>query len=133
MFRFAHILGSTAEGQTVAQDFYQDGEKPQTAPFILNPGHEEDFEETCINGRNIWFNRDGSVSQIALVSEGKRQGWGLMVKDGRYFVAARDGVETGGAWLSTARVVKCWVKSRNERNPYGDAPRNEMTPASVTV
>ena len=26
---------------------------------------------------------------------------------------------TGGAWLSSARVVRCWVKSRNERNPYG--------------
>ena len=25
--------------------------------------------------------------------------------------------ETGGAWLSSARVVRCWVKSRNERNP----------------
>src|SRR5580765_7113661 len=24
---------------------------------------------------------------------------------------------TGGAWLSSARVVRCWVKSRNERNP----------------
>ena len=24
----------------------------------------------------------------------------------------------GGAWLSSARVVRCWVKSRNERNPY---------------
>src|SRR5581483_11924040 len=23
----------------------------------------------------------------------------------------------GGAWLSSARVVRCWVKSRNERNP----------------
>ncbi len=26
--------------------------------------------------------------------------------------------ETGGAWLSSARAVRCWVKSRNERNPY---------------
>ena len=26
-------------------------------------------------------------------------------------------IETGGAWLSSARVVRCWVKSRNERNP----------------
>ena len=26
-------------------------------------------------------------------------------------------LETGAAWLSSARVVKCWVKSRNERNP----------------
>src|SRR5699024_9645028 len=25
--------------------------------------------------------------------------------------------ETGIAWLSSARVVRCWVKSRNERNP----------------
>ncbi len=27
------------------------------------------------------------------------------------------GTYTGGAWLSSARVVRCWVKSRNERNP----------------
>ena len=26
---------------------------------------------------------------------------------------------TDAAWLSSARVVRCWVKSRNERNPYG--------------
>ena len=30
---------------------------------------------------------------------------------------ARD-YRTGAAWLSSARAVKCWVKSRNERNPY---------------
>ncbi len=24
----------------------------------------------------------------------------------------------GAAWLSSARVVRCWVKFRNERNPY---------------
>ena len=27
-------------------------------------------------------------------------------------------VETGGAWLSSARVVRCSVKSGNERNPH---------------
>ena len=31
---------------------------------------------------------------------------------------------TGAAWLSSARVVRCWVKSRNERNPC------ELLPAS---
>ena len=30
---------------------------------------------------------------------------------------ARD-TNTGAAWLSSARVVRCWVKSRNERNPH---------------
>ena len=35
-------------------------------------------------------------------------------------------LETGGAWLSSARVVRCWVKSRNERNPYCQLPAFRM-------
>jgi hypothetical protein len=31
----------------------------------------------------------------------------------------RKGAYTGVARLSSARVVRCWVKSRNERNPRG--------------
>ena len=38
-------------------------------------------------------------------------------EDGRDIIVLRD-TKTGGAWLSSARVVRCWVKSRNERNPY---------------
>ncbi len=30
---------------------------------------------------------------------------------------------TGAAWLSSARVVRCWVKSRNERNPCPSCQR----------
>ena len=32
------------------------------------------------------------------------------------------GFHTGAAWLSSARVVRCWVKSRNERNPRLQLP-----------
>jgi hypothetical protein len=32
------------------------------------------------------------------------------------------GFYTGVAWLSSARVVRCWVKSRNERNPHPYLP-----------
>ncbi|KAF1857838.1 hypothetical protein Lal_00041355 [Lupinus albus] len=32
------------------------------------------------------------------------------------------GAHTGAAWLSSARVVRCWVKSRNERNPRPQLP-----------
>ena len=40
--------------------------------------------------------------------------------------------ETGAAWLSSARVVKCWVKSRNERNPYPCLPALRVgTPGSA--
>ena len=35
---------------------------------------------------------------------------------------ARGGTGTGAAWLSSARVVRCWVKSRNERNPRLQLP-----------
>ena len=31
----------------------------------------------------------------------------------------------GGAWLSSARVVRCWVKSRNERNPCSMLPARD--------
>ena len=42
------------------------------------------------------------------------------------------GTKTGVAWLSSARVVRCWVKSRNERNPHplllpGNAGLSEET------
>ena len=45
------------------------------------------------------------------------------------------GAHTGGAWLSSARVVRCWVKSRNERNPRrvlpsGDAGTHAGPPPS---
>src|SRR5438093_12385491 len=34
---------------------------------------------------------------------------------------------TDAAWLSSARVVRCWVKSRNERNPYGQLHVSDRT------
>ena len=33
---------------------------------------------------------------------------------------------TGAAWLSSARAVRCWVKSRNERNPCDYLLSNEI-------
>jgi hypothetical protein len=35
------------------------------------------------------------------------------------------GRHTGAAWLSSARVVRCWVKSRNERNPHLQLPSGQ--------
>src|SRR5699024_126303 len=47
-------------------------------------------------------------------------------------LSAFGNTDTGAAWLSSARVVRCWVKSRNERNPYpflpaGDAGNSKET------
>ena len=43
------------------------------------------------------------------------------------------GTETGGAWLSSARVVRCWVKSRNERNPYDQLLTGEAEDSDKTA
>src|SRR3954451_24156504 len=46
--------------------------------------------------------------------------WDVWVREIGSFSSA--GVHTGAAWLSSARVVRCWVKSRNERNPHLQLP-----------
>src|SRR5258708_39407697 len=43
------------------------------------------------------------------------------------------GAVTGGAWLSSARVVRCWVKSRNERNPCLMLPAGYAGDSSKTA
>ena len=40
---------------------------------------------------------------------------------------------TGAAWLSSARAVRCWVKSRNERNPYFQLPSGEAGDSGETA
>src|SRR5216117_1785874 len=45
----------------------------------------------------------------------------LVVRTGNGDDLAR-GASTGAAWLSSARAVRCWVKSRNERNPCLQLP-----------
>ena len=47
----------------------------------------------------------------------------------------RKGAITGAAWLSSARVVRCLVKSYNERNPrfvlLRHAPKEKLPPSDV--
>ncbi len=57
---------------------------------------------------SMWFN--------STIREKPYQGLtytGVSRRRGSHF----GGPYTGAAWLSSARAVKCWVKSRNERNP----------------
>ena len=43
---------------------------------------------------------------------------GLKVTEGTGDSAVSNDPKQGAAWPSSARAVRCWVKSRNERNPY---------------
>ena len=54
--------------------------------------------------------------------------WGKAVE-----IRCPSGPHTGGAWLSSARVVRCWVKSRNERNPYPMLPASNVGDSKETA
>src|SRR6266851_3919648 len=58
--------------------------------------------------RSVWFN--------STQREEPYQGLTWRCTLGKPSPPARGGV-TDAAWLSSARAVRCWVKSRNERNP----------------
>src|ERR1700686_492319 len=57
--------------------------------------------------RSVWFNskqREEPYQGLTCLCTAERS-------------ASLRGGGTGAAWLSSARAVRCWVKSRNERNP----------------
>src|SRR4030067_2639996 len=58
---------------------------------------------------SMWFN--------SMIREEPYQGLTCAGQSVRTGFPARD-LHTGAAWLSSARVVRGWVKSRNERNPH---------------
>src|SRR5215831_16706505 len=57
--------------------------------------------------RSVWFNSMRRAEPYQ----------GLTCSCTSWRQESRKGGCTGAAWLSSARAVRCWVKSRNERNP----------------
>ena len=58
--------------------------------------------------RSMWFNSKQREKPYQDLTSYDRHG----------NMASLRSMQTGGAWLSSARVVRCSVKSDNERNPY---------------
>ena len=78
------LLGQTADGRNVAQDFYQDSKTPQTAPFTLAKGADiRNFSEEAIDGISVWFAPDGAVRQAGRFAGGSLQGAMAYYLDGR--------------------------------------------------
>ena len=63
---------------------------------------------------SMWFNSKQRAEPYQLLTCPSRSR-----ETGAFGSAGRG---TGAAWLSSARVVRCWVKSRNERNPRLQLP-----------
>ena len=56
-----------------------------------------------------------------------------MLRTFQRWIGAFGNSDTGAAWLSSARVVRCWVKSRNERNPYSQLLTSEVEHSGETA
>ena len=69
------ILGETADGRLVIQDYYQKSDRPRTAPYILN--RYGDPQATLIinaDSKLVWYNQDGSVYAIQHYHDGQPAG-----------------------------------------------------------
>ena len=69
---YRKALGKTADGRLVAQDYYQDSNTPQTAPFILvKNANPHDFNNDTVDSRVIWYRPDGSTYAVQTFQNGK--------------------------------------------------------------
>ena len=60
------LLGRTADGKAVAQDFYQDSKTKQTDPFVIADDKDlKNFDALSVeDGRMIWYTPEGEVKEF---------------------------------------------------------------------
>ena len=78
------ILGETADGRLVIQDYYKKSDRPRTAPYILN--RYGDPQATLIitaDSKLVWHNQDGSVYAIQHYHDGQPAGYLSYYRNGR--------------------------------------------------
>ena len=78
------ILGETADGRLVIQDYYKKSDRPRTAPYILN--RYGDPQATLIinaDSKLVWYNQDGSVYAIQHYHDGQPAGYLSYYRNGR--------------------------------------------------
>lgn len=62
---FRKVVGKTADGRIVAQDFYQDSGKPQTRMFILRAdAAADDFRTEMADSPVVSYGRDGTIIRV---------------------------------------------------------------------
>lgn len=85
---YRELLGKTADGKRVVQDFYQSSQTPQTSPFVLkNDADIESFDSDGSDGRIVWFSRGGDVAQIGDFKQGASDNIIVNVRRGKAVLA----------------------------------------------
>lgn len=77
------ILGETADGRLVLQDYYQNSDRPRTAPYILNRYGDPQILTINADSKLVWYNQDGSVYAIQHYHDGQPAGYLSYYRNGR--------------------------------------------------
>lgn len=73
---YRQILGKTADGRDVAQDFYQFNQKAQTSPFVIQAGFDASlFDKSVLDSRVIWYDGQGNINSVGRFQAGELSGW----------------------------------------------------------
>ena len=81
---YRKALGQTADGRRVVQDYHQDNNTPQTAPFILkNDSDPHDFNSDNADSKTVWYRKDGSIEAVQDYRDGAHYGRLNIYQNGR--------------------------------------------------
>ena len=125
---YRKILGKTADGRTVVQDFYQDSDKAQIAPSILRKGAaEDDFSGDLSDSTLVHYNRDGSVSAIVPLQDGKATGHPALYHNGVLTIQAP--LPEGGSDTNDPFTALAAYATTHGRMFYPDGTLMAMIPS----
>ena len=83
-YSYRTILGETADGRLVIQDYYKSSEHPRTAPYILNRyGDPQDPTAINADSKLVWYRQNGSVYAIQHYHDGQPAGYLSFYRNGR--------------------------------------------------
>ena len=83
-YSYRTILGETADGRLVIQDYYRNSDRPRTAPYILNRyGAPQDPTAINADSKLVWYRQNGSVYAIQHYHDGQPAGYLSFYRNGR--------------------------------------------------
>ncbi|GEM_PF-355735 len=78
------LLGRTAEGRAVVQDFYQDSRTKQINPVVISKDSElKNFSSDVIEGLVVWYTPEGRLTSFAEIHNGKQLRAGMYGENGQ--------------------------------------------------
>ena len=83
-YSYRTIVGETADGRLVIQDYYKSSEHPRTAPYILNRyGDPQDPTAINADSKLVWYRQSGRVYAIQHYHDGQPAGYLSFYRNGR--------------------------------------------------